>query len=46
MPTTLFVQTDSWGGRLLRCLGHPAVATPHLDAPAARWVVFRRAFRR
>jgi len=45
-PNILFVQTDSWDGRLLGCQGHPAMpqATPHLDALAARGVLFRNAY--
>jgi arylsulfatase K len=42
----LFIQPDSWDGRVLGCMGHPAMprATPNLDALAARGVLFRNAY--
>lgn len=45
-PNILFIQTDSWDGRALGCMGHPAMAgaTPNLDALAARGVLFRNAY--
>jgi len=44
-PNILFIQSDSWDGRVLGCMGHPAMvkATPNLDALAARGVLFRNA---
>ena len=45
-PNILFIQTDSWDGRVLGCMGHPAMgrATPNLDALAKRAVVFENAY--
>lgn len=45
-PNILFIQTDSWDGRALGCMGHPAMlrATPNLDGLAARGVLFRNAY--
>ena len=45
-PNILFIQTDSWDGRILGCMGHPAMrnATPNLDAFAGRGVMFRNAY--
>jgi len=42
----VFVHTDSMDGRLMGCMGHPAMkrATPNLDALAARGVLFRNAY--
>ncbi len=42
----LFIQTDSQDGRVLGCMGHPAMrrATPNLDALAGRGVLFRNAY--
>ena len=42
----LFIHTDSWDGRVLGCMGHPAMkrATPNLDALAQRGVLFRNAY--
>jgi arylsulfatase K len=42
----LFIQTDSCDGRVLGCMGHPAMrrATPNLDALTARGVLFRNAY--
>lgn len=44
-PSIVFIQTDSHDGRLLGCLGHPALraATPHMDALAASGTMFRNA---
>jgi len=38
----LFIQCDSMDGRVMGCMGHPAMrrATPHLDALAAGGVLF------
>lgn len=43
-PSLVFIHTDSWDGRLLGCLGHPALkgATPNLDALAASGTLFRQ----
>ncbi|HOD49413.1 MAG TPA: sulfatase-like hydrolase/transferase [Candidatus Hydrogenedentes bacterium] len=45
-PNIVFIQTDSWDGRVLGCMGHPAMrkATPNLDALADRGVLFRNAY--
>jgi arylsulfatase K len=42
----LFIQTDSQDGRVLGCMGHPAMrrATPNIDALAQRGVLFRNAY--
>jgi len=42
----LLIECDSLDGRVLGCMGHPAMqrATPHLDALAARGVLFRNAY--
>jgi len=42
----LFIQTDSHDGRLLGCLGNPAMrrATPNIDALAKRGFLFRNAY--
>jgi arylsulfatase K len=42
----LLIQTDSQDGRILGCMGHPAMqgATPNLDRLAARGVLFRNAY--
>lgn len=45
-PNIIFVQCDSMDGRIMGCMGHPAMgrATPNLDALAARGVLFRNAY--
>lgn len=45
-PNILFIHTDSMDGRLMGCMGHPAMAglTPNLDALARRGVLFRNAY--
>ncbi len=45
-PNIIFVHTDSWDGRVLGCLGHPAMkrATPNIDRLARRGVVFRNTY--
>ena len=45
-PNILFIHTDSWDGRALGCMGHPAMsgATPNLDALARRGTLFRSAY--
>ncbi|MSQ51639.1 MAG: DUF4976 domain-containing protein [Betaproteobacteria bacterium] len=40
----LFIMCDQLRWDYLSCTGHPRLATPHLDALAARGVVFERAF--
>jgi arylsulfatase K len=42
----VFVQTDSQDGRVMGCMGHPAMgmATPNLDALADRGVLFTDAY--
>ena len=40
----LFIIADQWRGDCLGFLGHPAVATPNLDALAGRGVTFTRHF--
>ena len=42
----LLIQTDSHDGRIMGCMGHPAMrgATPNLDRLAARGVLFRNAY--
>ena len=45
-PNILFFMTDSWDGRALGCMGHPAMraATPNADALAARGALLRNAY--
>ncbi|MFB3826762.1 MAG: sulfatase-like hydrolase/transferase [Bryobacteraceae bacterium] len=45
-PNIVLVQTDSWDGRVLGCLGHPAMrrATPNIDRLASQGTVFRNAY--
>ena len=40
----LFIMCDQLRWDYLSCTGHPRLATPHLDALAARGVIFERAF--
>ena len=40
----LFIMCDQLRWDYLSCTGHPGLATPHLDALAARGVIFERAF--
>ncbi len=42
----VFIQTDSMDGRVMGCMGHPAMgrATPNIDALARRGVLFRNAY--
>ena len=42
----VFLQNDSMDGRVMGCMGHPAMkhATPNLDALARRGVLFRNAY--
>lgn len=46
MKNIILVQTDSQDGRILGCMGHPAMAaaTPNLDELARRGVLFRNAY--
>ena len=47
MPTTrniLFIMSDQLRFDYLSCMGHRALETPHIDALAARGVLFARAF--
>ena len=45
-PNIILLQPDSWDGRVLGYLGHPAMrrATPNLDRLAARGTAFRNAY--
>ncbi len=45
-PNIIFVQTDSHDGRIMGCMGHPAMgrATPNMDALAERGVLFTNAY--
>jgi arylsulfatase K len=45
-PNILFVECDSMDGRIMGCMGHPAMsrATPNLDMLARRGVLFRNTF--
>jgi arylsulfatase K len=45
-PNVLFIHTDSWDGRVLGPMGHPAMgrATPNLDALAAHGTLFENAY--
>lgn len=45
-PNILLIEVDSMDGRVMGCMGHPAVAraTPNLDALARRGVLFRNAY--
>jgi arylsulfatase K len=45
-PNIVFLQSDSWDGRVLGYLGHPAMrrATPNLDRLASRGTAFRNAY--
>jgi len=45
-PNILLVEVDSMDGRVMGCMGHPAMAraTPNLDALAKRGVLFRNAY--
>jgi arylsulfatase K len=42
----IFIQCDSMDGRVMGCMGHPAMrrATPNLDALARQGVLFRNAY--
>lgn len=40
----LFIMCDQLRWDYLSCTGHPRIATPHLDALAARGVIFERSF--
>ena len=40
----LFVMSDQLRYDYLSCMGHPSLATPHIDALAARGVLFTHAF--
>lgn len=42
----VFIHTDSMDGRIMGCMGHPAMgrATPNLDQLAARGVLFRNTY--
>jgi len=43
-PNIVWVHTDSHDGRVMGCMGHPAMgrATPNIDALASRGAMFRR----
>jgi arylsulfatase K len=45
-PNVLFIFTDSWDGRMLGCMGHPALrnATPNVDRLAQRGTMFRNTY--
>ncbi len=45
-PNILFIETDSQDGRLMSCMGHPALrgVTPNFDRLAARGVLFRQTY--
>ena len=45
-PNILFIQSDSHDGRLMGCMGHPAMAraTPNMDGLARRGVLFSQAY--
>lgn len=45
-PNVVLIEPDSWDGRALGYLGHPAMrgATPNLDRLAARGTAFRNAY--
>lgn len=45
-PNIVFFMTDSWDGRVLGCMGHPAMrnATPNADALAERGALLRNAY--
>lgn len=45
-PNILFLFTDSWDGRMLGCLGHPALrnATPNIDRLARRGTLFANTY--
>lgn len=45
-PNIILVQADSWDGRVLGCLGHPAMkrATPNIDRIAREGAAFRNAY--
>ena len=40
----LFIMTDQLRADYLSCMGHPSLDTPHLDALAAKGVLFNRAY--
>ena len=42
-PNILLIETDQWNGRCLSALGHPEVATPHLDRLAEAGALFAEA---
>jgi arylsulfatase A-like enzyme len=42
-PNVLFITSDQHRADWLGCMGHPGIATPHLDQLARRGVVFERA---
>ena len=43
-PDIIFICSDQWNARYLRCAGHPQVQTPHLDALAASGCIFDAAY--
>jgi len=45
-PNIVFFLAESWDGRALGCMGHPAMqrATPNIDGLASRGVLFRQAY--
>ena len=43
-PDIIFICSDQWNVRYLRCAGHPQVQTPHLDALAAKGCIFDAAY--
>lgn len=43
-PDIIFICSDQWNARYLRCAGHPQVQTPHLDALAATGCIFDAAY--
>lgn len=43
-PDIVFICSDQWNARYLRCAGHPQVQTPHLDALAATGCIFDAAY--
>ncbi len=45
-PNIVFFHAESWDGRALGCMGHPAMqrATPNIDELAARGALFRQTY--
>lgn len=45
-PNIVFFHAESWDGRALGCMGHPAMgrATPNIDGLASKGAIFRRTY--